>query len=51
VDRFQLKALAAGQPVLLKVRHGRDGAVKRIRLELVDTAAKAQALARAAKKK
>jgi parallel beta-helix repeat protein len=49
VDRFHLKALPAGQPVFLKVRHGRSGEVKRVRVELVDTAAKAQALARAAK--
>ena len=44
--RFDFKSLPAGQPVFLKVRHGRTGELKRVRLELVETVAKAQALAR-----
>ncbi|HEV8580793.1 MAG TPA: choice-of-anchor Q domain-containing protein [Thermoanaerobaculia bacterium] len=40
-----LAALPANQPVLLKVRHGRDGEVKHVRVVLMDTAAKAQAAA------
>jgi hypothetical protein len=35
-------AIAAGQPVLIKVRYGRDGAVKRTVVRLFDTLAKAE---------
>lgn len=38
-----LSSIQAGQPVFLKVRHDRTGKVKRVRLELADSAADAQA--------
>ncbi|HEX2642246.1 MAG TPA: IPTL-CTERM sorting domain-containing protein [Thermoanaerobaculia bacterium] len=39
----ELRSIPADQPVFLKVRHDRTGKVKRIRLELADSAAAAQA--------
>ena len=41
------KALPANQPVVLKVRRGKDGAVQKVKIELVRTAAQAHAAARA----
>ena len=49
-DPVDLKVLAANQPVVLTVRRGEDGEVKRVRLEVMDTAAKAQAAAQREKK-
>jgi parallel beta-helix repeat protein len=39
----ELRSIQAGQPVFLKVRHDHTGKVKRVRLELADSAADAQA--------
>ncbi len=38
---------AAGQPVVLKVRRGQDGQIKRLKVEIVKSPAQAQALANA----
>lgn len=45
-----LAVLAANQAVVVTVRHGKTGEVKRVRIELMDTAAKAQAAAQREKK-
>jgi parallel beta-helix repeat protein len=45
-----IAALPANQPIVLKVKRGRDGAIRRVRIQVVDTAAKAQAAAKAQRK-